>query len=188
MQTRNLKNMSQIKEKYHKRVVPEMIKKFGYKTPMAVPRILKVVVNSGIGRVKDNKDAVLTVEKHLALITGQKPSPRPAKKAISSFKTREGQIVGYKVTLHGRKMYDFIERLINLAIPRTRDFQGISLRGVDQGGNLTLGIKEHIIFPETLGEDVKNIFGLEVTIVTNAKKRNEAIELLRLIGFPLENV
>lgn len=180
--------MSNIKEKYFKKVVSEMIKKFGYKTPMAVPRILKVVVNSGIGRIMDKKDAVETVKKHLTLITGQKPSACPAKKAISSFKTREGMIVGYKVTLHGEKMYDFIERLINLSIPRTRDFRGISSDSIDKRGNLTLGIKEHIVFPETTGEDVKNIFGLEVTIVTNAKTKEEALGLFRLLGFPFKNV
>lgn len=180
--------MLNIKEKYFKKVVPEMIKKFGYKTPMATPRILKVVVNSGIGRIKDKKDAVETVEKHLTLITGQKPSARPAKKAISSFKTREGMIVGYKITLHGEKMYDFIERLINLAIPRTRDFRGISLKSVDSEGNLTLGIKEHIIFPETTGEEVKSIFGFEITITTNAKTKDEAVNLFRLLGFPFKNV
>ena len=165
-----------------------MMKKFGYKTEMAVPRILKVVVNSGIGKIKDNKDAVASVEKHLSLITGQKSFARKAKKAISSFKTREGMVVGYKVTLHGNKMCDFIYRLINLAIPRMRDFKGISLRSVDGGGNLTMGFKEHIVFPETLGEDIKHIFGLEVTVVTNAKTKEEAIELFKLLGFPLENV
>lgn len=180
--------MLHTKEKYYKTVIPEMMKKLGYKTPMGVPKILKVVVNSGIGRIKDNKDAVLSVEKHLGLITGQKPSPRPAKKAISSFKTREGQIIGYKVTLHGGRMYDFIDRLINLAIPRTRDFRGISLSSIDNSGNLTFGIKEHIVFPETTGEDVKNIFGFEVTIVTNSKTKDEAISLFRLLGFPLKNV
>lgn len=180
--------MPHIKEKYYKTVIPGMMKKFGYKTPMEVPKVLKVVVNSGTGKIKDNKDAVLSVEKHLGLITGQKPSPRPAKKAISSFKTREGEIIGYKVTLHGGKMYDFIDRLINLAIPRTRDFGGISLSSIDNGGNLTFGIKEHIVFPETTGEDVKNIFGFEVTIVTNSKTKNEAISLLKLLGFPLKNV
>lgn len=165
-----------------------MVKEFGYKTPMAVPRILKVVVNSGTGRLRDKKDAVESVAKFLALITGQKASARPAKKAISSFKTREGMIVGYKVTLGGNKMYDFIERLVNLTIPRMRDFRGIALSCIDQGGNLTLGIKEHIVFPETIGEDVKNIFGLEVTIVTNAKNKKEAESLFRLFGFPLKHV
>jgi len=180
--------MSKLKEKYQKKVVPEMIKEFGYKTPMAVPRILKMVVNSGVGKTKDNKDTVLFIEKQLGLITGQKPSARPAKKAISSFKTRKGQIIGFKVTLHGEKMYAFMERLISLAIPRTRDFMGIPLRSVDQSGNLTFGVKEHIVFPETTGEDVKNIFGLEVTVVTNAKTKNEAVGLFKLLGFPLQNV
>jgi|SRR3989344_915323 len=176
------------KEKYLKEVVPKMIKEFGYKTPMAVPRILKVSVNSGTGRIRDKKDAIESVVKFLAIITGQKASPRPAKKAISSFKTREGVIVGYKVSLGGQKMYDFIERLVNLALPRTRDFRGISPKTIDNGGNLTLGIKEHIVFPETIGEDVKNIFGLQVTIVTNAKSRKEAESLFRLLGFPLKHV
>lgn len=180
--------MQKLKEKYYKKIVPEMIKIFGYKTSMAVPKVLKVVVNSGIGRIKDNKDAVSVVEKHLSLITGQKPFSRGAKKAISSFKTRVGQVVGYKVTLHGIKMYDFIDRLINLTIPRTRDFGGISLNSIDQGRNLTFGVKEHIVFPEIIGEDVKIIFGLEVTIVTNAKTKNEAKTLFKLLGFPLQNV
>lgn len=176
------------KEKYLKEVVPKMIKEFGYKTPMAVPRILKVSINSGTGRIRDKKDAIESVVKFLALITGQKASPRPAKKAISSFKTREGVIVGYKVTLRGKKMYDFIERLVNLAIPRTRDFRGFPSTSIDEGGNLTLGIKEHIVFPETIGEDVKNIFGLQITIVTNAKSRKESEKLFRLLDFPLKHV
>ncbi|KKT29888.1 50S ribosomal protein L5 [Candidatus Giovannonibacteria bacterium RIFCSPLOWO2_12_FULL_44_25] len=178
--------MQSIKEKYTKEAVPKMMKEFGLKSPMAVPRILKVVVNVGTGKIRDKKDAVETVEKHLALITGQKPSPRPARIAIASFKTREGMIIGYKVTLRGQKMYDFLDRLINFAIPRTRDFRGIPLKSLDHGGNLTIGIKEHIIFPEMIGEDVRNIFGLEVTVVTNSKKRGEAEKLLRLLGFPLQ--
>lgn len=188
MQNQNLNFMLNLKEKYHKKVVSEMIKQFGYKTPMAVPKILKVVVNSGIGRIRDNKDAVASVERQLTLITGQKPLARQAKKAIASFKTRKGQVIGFKVTLHGEKMYDFIDRLTNLAIPRTRDFKGISLRSVDLGGNLTLGVKEHIVFPETLGEDAKHIFGFEITVVSNAKSQKEAIAMFRLLGFPLQNV
>ncbi len=182
------KFMQDLKEKYYKKLVPEMMKKFGYKTPMAVPRILKVVVNTGTGKIRDNKDAVVLVEKHLGLITAQKPSPRPAKKAISSFKTRKGQIIGFKVTLHGKRMYDFIDKLINLSIPRMRDFRGISLNSIDENGNLTLGIKEHIVFPETMGEDIKTIFGLEITIVTNSKTKPEAVTLFKLLGFPLKNV
>lgn len=178
--------MISIKEKYEKEALPKMMEEFGWKTPMAVPRILKVVVNSGIGKMRDKKDAVETVEKHLTLITGQKASPRPARIAVASFKTRKGMTVGYKVTLRGRRMYGFLDRLINFAIPRMRDFRGIPLKSIDQRGNLTIGIREHIIFPEIIGEDVRNIFGLEVTVVTNSKNKYQAVQLFRLLGFPLE--
>ncbi len=177
-----------LKTKYLKEIVPKMMGLFGYKTHMAVPKVTKAVINIGIGRLRENKDAVSEVLKHLSLITGQKPSERPAKKAISSFKTRQGQIVGYKITLRGGRMYDFMERLINLAIPRTRDFRGISLDSIDDGGNLTLGIKEHIVFPEMTGENIKNIFGFEITFVTNAKTKNEATQLFKLIGYPFKHV
>lgn len=178
--------MQSIKEKYIKDAVPKMMKEFGLKSPMAVPRMLKVTVNVGTGKMRDKKDAVETVEKHLTLITGQKPSPRPARIAVASFKTREGMVVGYKVTLRGQRMYDFLDRLVHFAIPRMRDFGGISLKSVDQNGNLTYGIREHIVFPEMIGEDVKNIFGLEVTVSTNSGNRERAIELFRLLGFPLK--
>lgn len=178
--------MMSIKEKYTKEALPKMMKEFGFKTHMAVPKILKVVVNVGTGKMRDKKEAVEAVEKHLALITGQKPSPRPARIAIASFKTREGMTVGYKITLRGERMYGFLDRLINFAIPRTRDFRGIPLKSVDQGGNLTVGIKEHIVFPEMVGEDVRNIFGLEATIATNANKREHAIALFKLLGVPFE--
>ncbi len=176
--------MKNLKEKYIKDVAPKMMKEFKYKSPMAVPRILKVVVNIGTGKMRDKKDFVEGAINQLALITGQKASPRATKQAISSFKTRIGMIVGYKTTLRGERMYDFLDRMVSLAIPRTRDFRGISLKSLDRGNNLTLGIKEHIVFPEMIGEDVRNIFGLEVTVVTNAKKREEAIELFKLLGFP----
>ena len=178
--------MQSIKEKYIKEAMPKMAKEFGYKTLMACPKILKVVVNSGVGKLRDKKEAVEAVIKHLALITGQKAEPRPTKKAIASFKTREGMIIGYKVTLRGARMYDFLDRLVHFAIPRMRDFRGITLRSVDDGGNLNLGIKEHIIFPEMIGEDVRTIFGFEVTVVTSAKIRKEATELFRLLGYPLQ--
>jgi len=177
--------MLSIKEKY-KEAVPKIMKEFGFKSPMAVPRVLKVVVNVGTGKMRDKKEAVETVEKHLALMTGQKASPRPARVAIASYKTREGMVIGYKVTLRGERMYDFLDRLINFAIPRTRDFRGIHLKSLDAGGNLTVGIKEHIIFPEMIGEDVRNIFGLEATIVTSAKKREEVLALFKLLGFPFQ--
>ena len=175
-----------IQEAYEKEVIPKMTKKFGYKTPMAVPRIRKVVVNIGTGKLRDKKDAVETVVAHLTLITGQKPSPRPARVAVSSFKTREGMIIGYKVTLQGKMMYDFLDRFIHLAIPRTRDFRGLNPESIDGGGNLTLGIKEHIVFPEMIGEDVRTIFGFEVTVVTNARSKEEAKELFTLLGFPFK--
>ncbi|OHA00386.1 MAG: 50S ribosomal protein L5 [Candidatus Sungbacteria bacterium RIFCSPHIGHO2_02_FULL_47_11] len=174
-----------LQEKYIKEVVLAMREKFGYKNVMAVPKIEKVVVNVGVGRLRDEKEHE-EVKKYLALITGQKPSPRPAKKAIASFKTRQGLIVGYQVTLRGRRMYDFLSRLINAALPRTRDFRGIDEKAFDPRGSLTIGIREHIVFPETIGEDYRLLFGLEVTVVTTVKKREEGVELLRLIGFPIK--
>lgn len=178
--------MINIQERYKKTVLPQMQKEFGYKSVMAVPRIEKVVVNIGIGKLREKKDAVEAVEKQLALIVGQKLLPRPVKKAIASFKTRIGMVVGYKATLRGQRKFDFLDRMVHFAIPRTRDFRGISLSSIDHAGNLTLGFKEHIVFPEMIGEDVKNIFSFEATIVTNAKKREEAIALFRLLGFPLQ--
>lgn len=172
-------------EKYKKEVVPAMMAKFGYKNVMAVPRIGKVVVNVGVGRIRDEKQHE-EIRKYIALITGQKPAPRPAKKAIASFKTRKGLIVGYQVTLRGKRMWDFLSRLINIALPRTRDFRGIDSKSFDPKGNLTIGIKEHIVFPEITGEDYRFLFGLEVTVVTTAKKREEGAELLKLLGFPIK--
>ena len=178
--------MSTLQEKYKKEVIPAMREKFGYQNIMAVPKIEKVVVNCGVGRIRDEKQHE-EVRKHLALITGQKPAPRPAKKAIASFKTRQGLIIGYQVTLRGKRMYDFISRLVNVALPRTRDFRGIDGKSFDSKGNLTIGIKEHIVFPEMIGEDYRFLFGLEVTVVTNTKRREEGVELLRLMGFPIRS-
>jgi large subunit ribosomal protein L5 len=176
--------MMTLREKYAKEVLPRMMAAFKYKSPMAVPRIEKVVVNVGVGRIRDEK-AHAAIQKALSLITGQKAAPRPAKTAISAFKTRRGLIIGYAVTLRGRRMYDFLARLIHVALPRQRDFQGIPEKSFDGRGNLTIGIKEHIVFPEMIGEDYHSLFGLEVTVVTTAKKREEGIELLRLMGFPI---
>ncbi len=185
--------MLRLKEKYKKEVIPKLMEKFGYKNPFSCPKIDKVVINSGFGRMVTGKgsserekiqDFVL---KSLSLITGQKPAPRKAKKSIAGFKLRRGMIVGAQVTLRGERMYDFIEKLIMLVLPRTRDFRGIPLKSVDKEGNLTLGFKEFTPFPEVVAEKEKGIFGLEVTIVTTAKSREEGIELLRLLGFPLKN-
>ena len=184
--------MIKLLEKYKKQVVPEMMKKFGYKNIMAVPKIEKIVVNSGFGKKiigKNGKDRE-KIEKHilqeLSVITGQMPCLRKAKKSIATFKLRKGMYVGAVATLRGKKMYDFIERLISLTFPRTRDFRGIDSKFVDQRGNLSLGFKEHTAFPEISAEREKSIFGLEVTIVTNSKNKEEGLELLKLIGFPMK--
>ena len=175
-----------LQEKYKKEVVPEMKAKFGFSNIMQVPKIIKVVVNVGVGRIKDEKQ-LQEIIKMLTLITGQKPAPRPAKKSISAFKTRIGQIIGYKVTLRGKRMYDFLERLISVALPRERDFRGLDPKTFDRFGNLTIGIKEHIVFPEIIGEDYKFLFGFEITVVTNARKREHGIGLLGLMGFPIKS-
>ena len=150
-----------------------------------MPRILKVVVSTGVGSFKD-KTKFKVVEDRLARITGQKPAPRGAKVSIASFKSRQGDIVGYQVTLRGSRMFDFIDRLVNLALPRTKDFRGISPDAVDEMGNYTLGIKEHNIFPETSDEELKDVFGLAVTIVTTAKSKEEVLAFLTYLGFPFK--
>ena len=179
--------MVSISEIYNTKVIPAMREKFGYKNVMAVPKIHKVVINIGIGKLKDDKERE-EVKKFLKLICGQEPSPRPAKKAIAAFKTREGLIIGYQVTLRGKRMDDFISRLINIALPRMRDFRGIEHSAFDSRGNLTIGIKEYTVFPEMIGEDYKFLFGLEATIVTTAGTHEKGIELLRLLGFPIKKV
>lgn len=158
---------------------------FGYKNRMAAPRILKVVVSSGVGKADKNKKAV--VEDRLARITGQKPSPRAAKKSIASFKLREGEIIGYQVTLRGARMFDFLDKLIHISLPRTRDFRGLNASAIDEMGNMTIGIKEHSIFPETSEEDIKDVFGLAITIVTTAGSKAEAEAFFRHLGVPLKS-
>lgn len=174
-----------IQERY-KKIIPELKEKFGYKNNLAVPRILKVVVNIGVGRIMKDEKILAQVEKDLAAITGQKISDRKAKKAIASFKTREGMVVGKSVVLRKKKMYDFLNKLINITFPRTRDFRGIDEKNIDQGGNLSIGIKEQIVFPEISPEAVNSIFGFEVTIVTNAKNYQEGLELFKLLRFPFK--
>jgi len=175
-----------LKEKYQKEVVPLMKQKFGYKNDFAVPRIEKVVINIGTGAFSKDEKAQEEISRDLALITGQKPVVTLAKKAISAFKIREGLPVGLKITLRGKRMYDFVERLINVVLPRTRDFRGLESKSIDQNGSLTIGIKEHIIFPEISQEDLKRIFGMEITIATNAKDKERALELFKLLGFPIK--
>jgi large subunit ribosomal protein L5 len=157
----------------------------GYKNKMEAPRILKVVVSSGTGSFKD-KNKMKVVEDRLMKITGQKPSARGAKVSIANFKSRTGDVVGYQVTLRGNRMYDFLEKLIHISLPRTKDFRGISPDATDEMGNYTLGIKEHTIFPETADEELKDVFGMAVTIVTTAKSKKEAKAFLEYLGFPFK--
>ncbi len=157
---------------------------YGYTSPMQGPRIMKVVVSSGVGKKRDKKQVELISER-LAKITGQKPSPRSAHASIASFKLREGETIGLQVTLRGAHMYDFLDKLIHIALPRTRDFRGLLPKAIDAMGNLTLGIKEHTIFPETSDEDLKDVFGLAITIVTTAKTKSESEAFFRHIGMPL---
>ena len=175
--------MNPIKEKYISHVIPEMKKKFGLSNDLAVPKILKIIVHSGTGSLKDEAKRA-AIQSSLAMITGQKVSPRKAKKSIASFKLREGTVIGYVATLRGKKMFDFLEKLINVAIPRIRDFRGIEKKLVDEMGNITLGFKDHTVFPETGEEDVRGAFGLEVTIVTSGKNKEEGYELLKSLGLP----
>lgn len=163
-----------------------MAEKFGYKNSMAVPRVLKVVVNAGIGKFIKESDKVEEIINGIGEITGQKPVKTKARKAISGFKIRQGLEIGVKVTLRGKRMWQFIERLVNVALPRTKDFQGIEEKSVDKKGNLNIGIREHTIFPEISAEKVKNIFSFQVTVVTNAKSRDEGRELFKLLGFPIK--
>ena len=181
-----------LKEKYKKEVVPKMMEKFGYKNPMEVPKIEKVVVNIGFGRLvvgkpgSEREKIQEHILKTLSLITGQKAVLTKAKKSISSFKLRKGMPIGAKVTLRRKRMYDFLEKLILLVLPRTRDFRGIPLTAFDKNGNLTLGFKEYTPFPEVIPEKEKGIFGLEVTVVTTSKNKEEGIELFKLLGFPIK--
>jgi len=174
-----------IKEKYNTEVVAEMKKQFGFKSSLQVPRIEKVVVNAGIGKFIKDSGLVEDVRKAMTVIAGQKPVMVKAKKSIAGFKIREGQEVGIKVTLRGKRKWDFIEKLVTSAIPRVRDFQGIKESAVDEGGNFNFGVKEHTIFPEILPENVKNIVGLQINITTTAKNKEEGLELFRMLGFPL---
>jgi large subunit ribosomal protein L5 len=157
---------------------------FGYTSPMQGVRIEKVIVSSGVGKKRDKKQIEL-IEDRLAKITGQKSAPRPAKISIAAFKVREGDTVGLQTTLRGARMYDFLDKLIHIALPRTRDFRGLSPKAIDDMGNITIGIREHTIFPETSDEDLKDVFGLAITIVTTAKSKAEAEAFFRHIGMPL---
>lgn len=173
------------KQVYTETVVPALKKELGIKNVMAVPRIGKVVVNVGTGKILKDTKRVDDVVASLEAITGQKVLQTKARKAIAGFKTREGLEVGARVTLHGKRMWDFLDRLFNVALPRVRDFQGIPKSAIDQSGNCNIGIKEHVVFPEIVPEKVQNIFSFQVNIVTTAKNKKEGEALFRLLGLPL---
>jgi len=153
---------------------------------MALPRLSKVVVSTGVGKINKDKKRLELITDRLAKITGQKPSPRGAKKSIASFKVREGDVVGMTTTLRGKRMQGFLEKLLNSAIPRIRDFRGFSEKSVDEMGNLTIALREHTIFPETADEDLKDVFGLAITFVTTAQNRDQALTLFHSIKFPFK--
>lgn len=158
---------------------------FGYKNVNQAPKVEKIVLSVGTGRV-DDKSKIALIQDRLAKITGQKAAPRQARKSIASFKLREGDVIGYQVTLRGKRMVDFLNKLIHVAIPQTRDFRGLKFSSIDEMGNFTIGIKENTIFPETADEDIRDVFGMSVTIVTTAKGKAEAEAFLRHIGMPLK--
>ena len=162
-----------------------MQKEFGIKNVMAVPKVEKVVISVGIGKIVKDEKTVEKIANDLAKLTGQKPVFRKAKKSIASFKVREGVNIGLMVTLRGKRMYDFMDRLVSVALPRSKDFRGIDTKNFDKNGNLNLGIKESSIFPEITYETLKDIFGLEVTVVTTARDKEKGIALLKLMGFPI---
>jgi large subunit ribosomal protein L5 len=176
--------MSRLKEKYVKEVVPALTREFGYKNVMAVPRIRKVVVNMGLGEATGNAKIVDTGADELARITGQKPVTRRAKKSIASFKLRKGMPVGTMVTLRGERMWEFLDRLMTIALPRVRDFKGVSPRGFDGRGNYTLGLRDQLLFPEIDYMKVDKARGMNVSVVTTARTDGEARKLLQFIGMP----
>lgn len=176
--------MARLKDKYRQDVVPAMMKEFGYKNTMQVPRLEKITLNIGLGEATQNIKALDTAAVELAAIAGQKPVVTRAKKAIANFKLRQGVPIGCMVTLRRERMYEFLDRLIHAALPRVRDFKGISNRSFDGRGNYSLGLREQIIFPEIPADKVEKTHGLTVTIATNAKTDREGSTLLRLLGMP----
>lgn len=178
--------MSRLKDLYKSEIVDAMVKKFGYKNVMEVPKLDKIVINMGVGEAKENSKVLEVAVKELETITGQKVVTTKAKNSVANFKIREGMPIGCKTTLRGEKMYEFLDRLVNLALPRVRDFRGVSADSFDGRGNYALGIKEQIIFPEIEYDKIDKVRGMDVIIVTTAKTDEEARELLRLFNMPFK--
>ncbi len=175
-----------IKEYYQKEIIKQLQEKFDIKNIMAVPKVEKIVLNVGFGRHSKEKDYIENVVSTLTAITGQKPILTKAKISVSAFKVRKGMVIGAKVTLRGKRMYQFLEKMVHVAFPRVRDFRGIEKKLVDMQGNLTVGFKEHLAFGEIKSDDIDKVHGLEVSVVTSANNREEGLELLSLLGFPFK--
>lgn len=182
-----MKKIPRLKEKYYREIVSRLMKEYDYENPLEVPRIEKVVINMGVGEGKDDIKALERASEELAQITGQKPVIRRAKKSVAAFKLRKGDPIGVMVTLRKDYMYEFLDRFINIAVPRIKDFRGFSSKSFDGRGNYTIGIKEQIIFPEVKYEKVEKIRGMNITIVTTAKTDAEARSLLKAFGFPFRD-
>jgi large subunit ribosomal protein L5 len=176
--------MNRLQEQYNKAIVPELKKQFGYKNNMEVPRIQKVVINVGIGKYLKDGKFVESIKRDLAAISGQAPVETKARKSVAGFKIREQQVVGMAVTIRGARMYDFLDKLISIALPRVKDFRGVGAKGFDGRGNYHLGLKEHIVFPEISNDALEHIFGLQVSIVTNAGEDAPARALMTAMNFP----
>jgi large subunit ribosomal protein L5 len=173
-----------LKERYRQEIISQMIKKYNYKNVMQVPGLTKVVVNMGVGEAIQNAKSLEAAVSDMTTITGQRPVVTKARKSIAAFKLREGMKIGCKVTLRGNRMYDFVDKLVNVVLPRVRDFRGISPRAFDGRGNYTLGLREQVIFPEIEYDKIDKVRGMDITVVTTAKTDEEARDLLRLVGMP----
>ena len=178
--------MTNIREKYNKKAIPEIKSRFKLENDFEVPRIMKIVINSGIGKFINDSAQTADIAKSMADFSGQKPVMVKSRQSIAGFKIRQGQEVGMKITLRGKRMWDFLEKLVGAALPRIKDFHGINLSAVDDNGNLNIGIKEHLIFPEIFPEQVKNIFSLQITVITNQKSKEKSAELFKVLGFPFK--
>ena len=176
--------MARIRDMYTSEIAPALMQQFGYKSVMQIPKLDKVVINVGVGDAKENSKAIDAVMKDIATITGQKPVPTYARKSVANFKLRQGMKIGVKVTLRGERMYEFVDRLFNLALPRVRDFKGINPNAFDGRGNYSLGLKEQLLFPEIECDKVEKIRGMDICFVTTAQNDEEARELLRRMGAP----
>lgn len=177
---------SRVVESYEKEVVPALTKKFAYKNPMQVPKLVKIVVSTGLGDIKDNSKSIQIASNELKIITGQQPIACKAKKSVANFKLREGMTIGLKVTLRGKRMYDFYDKFVSIALPRVRDFRGVPTDSFDGKGNYCMGVKEQLIFPEIQYDQVDKIRGMDICFVTTAKTDEEARELLRAMGLPFK--